>query len=103
MVLYKYTNKERGKNIMIKTFKSRKQMERENFIDFDGTRLSRDEIVRRIKSLGYENFNFRAVAISRGIYGANGAVIDVKTNTDIPETITTFSILARNITLLEFV
>jgi len=88
---------------MSKTYKSRKQMERDNFIGFDATTLSRDEIVSHIKSIGYKNFHFHTVAISHGVYGANGAIIDVVTNTDIPEEITTFSILARNMTLLEFV
>jgi len=88
---------------MSKTYKSRKQMERERYIDFDGTNLSRDEIVSRIKSEGYENFHFDTVATSSGLYGVNGAVINVDTNTDIPETITTFSILSRNTTLLEFI
>lgn len=88
---------------MSKTYKSRKQMERENFIDFDGTNLSRDEIVNRIKSEGYENFHFETVATSSGLYGVNGAIIDAMTSTEVPETITTFSILSRNTTLLELI
>lgn len=88
---------------MSKSYKSRKQMERENFIDFDGTILSRDEIVSRIKSLGYDRFHFETVATSHGLYGVNGAIIDVMTSTDEPETITTFSILSRSTTLFEFV
>jgi len=88
---------------MIKTYKSRKQMVRENFIGFDATNMMRDDIINRIKSEGYNNFYFDTVAISRGIYGANGVIVDVETNTDIPETITSFSILSRAMTLLEFV
>lgn len=78
-------------------------MQRRNFIDFDGTSLSRDEIVSRIKALGYKQFHFETVATSSGLYGVNGAIIDAMTSTDVPETITTFSILSRNTTLLEFV
>lgn len=87
---------------MIKTYKSRKQMVRENFISFDATKMSRNDIVKYIKELGFERFYFDTVAISHGIYGANGAIIDIETNTDIPETITSFSILSRSTTLLEF-
>ena len=87
---------------MIKTYKSRKQMVRDNFIGFDATNMTRDDIVNRIKSEGFNNFYFDTVAVSHGIYGANGAIIDIETNTDIPETITSFSILSRNTTLLEF-
>jgi len=87
---------------MTKTYKSRKQMERENFIGFDATNMTRDDIVNRIKSEGFNNFYFDTVAVSHGIYGANGAIIDIENNTDIPETITSFSILSRNTTLLEF-
>lgn len=88
---------------MSKKYTSRKQMENMSFTDFDGTDLSRDEIVSRIKALGYERFSFDVVATSHGVYGVNGAIVDVETVTDIPETITTFSILSRNTTLLEFV
>ena len=87
---------------MIKTYKSRKKMERENFIGFDATNMTRDDIVKHIKSIGFKDFYFDTVAISHGVYGANGVIIDIETNTDIPETITTFSILSRNTTLLEF-
>jgi len=87
---------------MIKTYKSRKKMVRENFIGFDATNLTRDDIVNRIKSEGYDNFYFDTVAVSHGMYGANGAIVDVETNTDVPETITSFSILSRSTTLLEF-
>lgn len=88
---------------MIKTYKSRKQMERENFIGFDATNMTRDDIVKHIKLEGFNNFHFDTVAISHGVYGANGAIIDIETNTDIPETIISFSILSRSTTLLEFV
>jgi len=88
---------------MTKTYKSRKQMVRENFIGFGATTLSRDEIVKYIKSEGFNNFHFDTVAVSHGMYGANGAIVDVETNTDIPETITSFSILSRSTTLLEFI
>lgn len=88
---------------MTKTYKSRKQMERDNFISFDATNLSRDEIVNHIKLMGFEHFHFDTVATSSGLYGVNGAIVDVETNTDIPETITTFSILSRNTTLLSFI
>jgi len=64
--------------------------------------MTRDDIVNRIKSEGFKDFYFDTVAISHGVYGANGVIIDIETNTDIPETITTFSILSRNTTLLEF-
>jgi len=87
---------------MTKTYKSRKQMVRENFIGFDATNMTRDDIVNHIKSIGFKHFYFDTVAISHGIYGANGAIVDVETNTDVPETITSFSILARSTTLLEF-
>jgi len=87
---------------MIKTYKSRKQMVRDNFIGFDATNMTRDDIVNRIKSEGFNNFYFDTVAVSHGIYGANGAIVDVETNTDVPETITSFSILSRSTTLLEF-
>lgn len=87
---------------MTNTYKSRKQMVRENFIGFDATNLTRDDIVKHIKLEGFNNFHFDTVAISHGVYGANGAIIDIETNTDIPETITSFSILSRNTTLLEF-
>lgn len=87
---------------MIKTYKSRKQMVRENFVGFDATKMSREDIVNSIKADGYKNFSFHTVAVSHGIYGANGAVIDVETNTDVSETITSFSILSRGTTLLEF-
>jgi len=88
---------------MTKRYTNRKQMAKMSFIGFDGTKLSRDEIVSRIKELGYEHFRFHVIATSRGVYGLNGAIVDVETVADIPETITTFSILARNMTLLEFV
>lgn len=87
---------------MTNTYKSRKQMVRESFIGFDATKMTRDEIVKHIKLEGFNNFHFDTVAISHGVYGANGAIIDIETNTDIPETITSFSILSRNTTLLEF-
>lgn len=87
---------------MTQSYKSRKKMVRENFIGFDGTHLSREEIVNRIKSDGFDNFHFDTVAVSHGVYGVNGAVVDIETNTDIPETITSFSILSRNTTLFEF-
>jgi len=87
---------------MIKTYKSRKQMQRDNFIGFDATNMTRDNIVSHIKSIGYQDFHFDTVAISHGVYGVNGDIIDVETNNDIPETITTFSILSRSTTLLEF-
>lgn len=88
---------------MTKSYKSRKKMERENFTNFDATKMSREEIENYIKSLGFERFYFDTVAVSHGTYGANGAIIDVETNNDVPETIATFSILSRNTTLLEFV
>lgn len=88
---------------MIKTYKSRKQMVRDSFVGFDATKMTHDDIVKYIKEQGYKNFYFDTVAISHGVYGANGAIIDVETNTDIPETITSFSILSRSTTLLEFV
>ena len=88
---------------MTKSYKSRKQMERENFTNFDATKMSREEVENYIKSLGFERFHFDTVAVSHGTYGANGAIVDVETNNDVPETITTFSILSRNTTLLEFV
>lgn len=78
-------------------------MERENFTNFDATKMSREDIVKYIKELGFERFYFNTVAVSHGLYGVNGAIIDVETNTDIPETITTFSILSRGTTLLEFI
>jgi len=88
---------------MIKKYTNRKQMVKMSFIDFDGTKLSRNEIVSHIKELGFKHFSFDVVATSHGVYGVNGAIVDVETTTDIPETITTFSILSRNTTLLEFV
>ena len=78
-------------------------MVRDNFIGFDATNMTRDDIVKTIKSIGFKQYHFDTVAISRGVYGANGVVVDVMTNTDTPETITSFSILSRAMTLLEFV
>ncbi len=88
---------------MIKTYKSRKQMVRESFIGFDATNMTREDIVKHIQSIGFKDFYFDTVAISKGLYGSNGVIVDVETNTDIPETITSFSILARSVTLFEFV
>lgn len=87
---------------MIKTYKSRKKMVRENFVGFDATKMSREDIVNSIKADGYKNFSFNTLAVSHGVYGANGAIVEVKTNADEPETITTFSILSRSTTLLTF-
>lgn len=87
---------------MTKSYKSRKQMERENFTNFDATKMSREEVEKYIKSLGFERFYFHTVAVSHGTYGANGAIIDVETKTDVQETIVSFSILSRSTTLLQF-
>ena len=77
-------------------------MERENFTNFDATKMSREEVENYIKSLGFDRFHFDTVAVSHGVYGANGAIIDVETNNDVPETIVSFSVLSRGTTLLQF-
>lgn len=87
---------------MTKTYNSRKQMQCENFVGFDATKMTRDDIVSHIKSIGYKNFSLDTVAVSHGVYGVNGAIVDVITDNDARELITSFSILSRSTTLLEF-
>lgn len=88
---------------MTESYKSRKKMVRDNFIGFDATNLTYDEIIKTIKTIGYKRFEFKTVATSYGVYGINGIIINVMTKTDNPEVITSFSILSRSMTILEFI
>ncbi|MDT9683307.1 hypothetical protein RND61_14675 [Streptomyces sp. TRM76323] len=95
-----------------KSFTSRSKMKDNYFYDFDGTNLSREEIVKKVVRFtptydGDGNVNltgiaFSVIATSHGIYGVNGAIVKAVNKNDL-SAVAVFAILKRNTTLLEFV
>lgn len=89
---------------MKNTYKSRKKMVRDNFVDEDLTGLSREAIIKKYEALAGDKVRFETEATSAGTYGVNGALINVyQVNNPYNELYATFSLLQRNTTLLSFI
>ena len=89
---------------MIVSYNNRKQMINESYATKDLTKLSYNDIVAYYEKEAGDQVKFKTVATSHGVYGVNGAIVEVyQKNNPYHELFDEFYIKNRTGALLSFI